>query len=249
MHCGLACPPQSKAAPHRAPRWGAVFTRLLLPHQMADALPSQLTVLAGSRPGYLTDDGLLVLQRRASTSNLEASILGRAGLTLGPAPESRWKIERSHLNGRDSVEAPDLQTALRLAAEFATRFAGVDVRIAEFVAAYMYGESGVLSLADRIISPLRYEPSTDTVRVAGTNVCVAVFTDGRFSQARVFKDRAGADLWPYIEKALAVGFHTFDAARGDDHCKRRLTWLAGAQYLAEATGPTRCGVLNPDMTR
>ena len=217
---------------------------------MADALPSQITVLAGSRPGYLTDDGLLVLQRRASTSNLEASILGRAGLTLGPAPDSRWRLERSHLKRRDSVEAPDLQTALRLAAEFATPFAGVDVRTAEFVAAYMYGESGVLSLADRIISPLRYEPSTDTVRLAGTNVCVAVFTDGRFSRARVFKeDRAGADLWPYVEKALAVGFHTFDVARGDDHCKRRLTWLAGALYLDEASGPTRCGVLNPDMTR
>lgn len=59
-----------------------------------------------------------------------------------------------------------------------------------------------------IVSPLRYEPGSDTVRIVGTNHCVAAFTGGTFAGARIFtEDRGGATAWPFLDRALHTGFH------------------------------------------
>lgn len=208
--------------------------------------------MPGVGPGYLTDDGLLVLQRRATTARLEASIHDKVGVALQPGRGSHWTLHRSRDGRGDSVEVEDLQTAREMAAALATECTGTDIRLADFHAAYMYGAGdphGQFGHEDRIISPLRFEPGTDTIRIVATNVCVAVF-DGSFATARVFEhDAAGSHVWGYVARALRTGFTAGQDASGDDYCKRRLAWLAGCLWLDEATEPTQCGVLRLDMTR
>lgn len=210
-------------------------------------IPSTIEVLpTRGAPGFLTTDHMLVLQRRGVTSNLEAAVpLG--SVTVQPR-SGEWLARVSTSAGYEEIRVADQARALAAAAELATRLVGSAVHAAPFVAAYIYGWEGEGGSHDRIVSPLMYEPGTDTVRVVGTGICVAAFDGGSFDGARVFsEDRGGEGAWPYMERALQTGFHQGDRARGDAYCKRRLAWLAGALWLEESSTPLTCGVLTREM--
>jgi len=161
-----------------------------------------------------------------------------------------WTVTVSLEVGGDTAEAPDLDSALRTAADFAGRLVGFRLAAAPFIASTGFGwESTVPREWDRIVSPLRYERSTDTVRVVATNACVAAFESEMFESAHIFeKDPAGEIAWPFVYRALAERPSEGDRARGSDFCKRRLAWMAGALWLRATRAPLVCGVLNLDMT-
>lgn len=102
---------------------------------------------------------------------------------------------------------------------------------------------------DTILSPFVYEPSTDTIRVARENYCLVHFIEGDFDVRNLKVDVAATPFLPYIEKALQEGFHSCDRKRGDDYCKRRLAWLAGAYFIEEKSkhGEVFVGLLNGKM--
>lgn len=101
---------------------------------------------------------------------------------------------------------------------------------------------------DTILSPLVYEPETDTIRSALENWCVVAFKGGKFAEPDLTVDRATRHLLPHVRKALDKGFHNCDFAKGEDYCKRRLAWLAGAYVLEESRGKeVPVGLLTPTM--
>lgn len=212
-------------------------------------IPGQIEVLpTRGAPGFLTTDHMLVLQRRSVTSSLEAGVpLG--SVTVEPR-SGEWLVRVSNAAGYQETRVIGLDCAIVAAAELATRLVGSPVRAAPIVAAYMHGCEAADGSDDRIVSPLRYEPGTDTVRIVGTNACVAAFEGGSFDGARVFtEDPGGEAVWRYVERALGTGFPERIRELGDGHCKRRLAWLAGAMWLDEAHTPLTCGVLTRDMER
>jgi hypothetical protein len=212
-------------------------------------IPDQIVVLpTRGAPGFMTTDHVLVLQRRGVTTNLEA------GVPLGSVKvEPRggeWLAHVSNAAGYKEIRVIGLDRAIAAAAELATRLVGYPVRPAPFVAAYMHGWDAKDGADDRIVSPLRYEPSTDTVRIVATNACAAVFDGGNFDGARTFTEDPGSEpAWRYVDRALNTGFHECDRTRGDAYCKRRLAWLAGALWLEESATPLTCGVLTREMER
>lgn len=212
-------------------------------------IPEQIAVLpTRGAPGFMTTDHLLVLQRRGVSSNLEAGVpLG----TVKVEPRGgEWLAQVSSDAGYQEIRTLSRDQAIAAAAELATRLVGRPVRPAPFIAAYMHGCDARDGAEDRIVSPLRYEPGTDTVRIVGTNACVVAFEGGAFDGARTFtEDPGGEPVWRFVERALRTGFHECDRSRGDGHCKRRLAWLAGALWLEESAAPLTCGVLTREMER
>jgi hypothetical protein len=210
-------------------------------------VPSRMEVLpTRAAPGFLTTDDVFVLQRRDVGSHLQAG--APFGLIEVQPRAGGWLARVDHAGGRDEIHVPGLDQAVAAAAELATRLAGARLRVAPFIAAYTFGSDAVDRPNDRIVSPLKYEPGSDTVRIVGTNHCVAAFTGGTFAGARIFtEDRGGATAWPFIDRALHTGFHECNRIRGDPHCKRHLAWMAGALWLHESPSPLTCGVLSLDM--
>lgn len=211
--------------------------------------PEQIAVLpTGGAPGFMTTDRVLVLQRRGVSANLEAGVpLG----TVKVEPRGgEWLAQVSSEAGYQEIRVIGRDRAIAAAAELATRLMGGAVRPAPFIAAYMYGADAQDGAEDRIVSPLRYEAATDTVRIVGTNACVAAFEGGTFDGARTFtEDPGGEPAWRYVDRALRTGFHECDRTLGDGYCKRRLAWLAGALWLGESSAPLICGVLTREMER
>lgn len=124
---------------------------------------------------------------------------------------------------------------------------GIKVRISNTRIAYMYDG---IQREDKIFSPIVFEPSTNTIRSAVENYCLVHFEDGKFSQRNLDVDRAALPYRHHIEMALEKGFHSCDTKRGDDYCKRRLAWLAGAYALNESWlthEAVKVGVLNSQM--
>jgi hypothetical protein len=216
-------------------------------------IPSIVTVMPpGARHGFVTTNGQLILQRRDATDLVEVGA-GLGAITVHPArgtPAGRWTVTVSLEVGGDTAVTPDLDAALRKAAHFAGRLVGFSLAAAPFIASTGFGwDSTVPREADRIVSPLRYEHGTDTVRVVATNACVAAFESELFESAHIFdKDLAGEIAWPFVSRAIAEGISDGDRARGSDFCKRRLAWMAGAYWLRATRAPLVCGVLNLDMT-
>ena len=212
-------------------------------------IPEQIAVLpTRGAPGFMTTDHVLVLQRRGVTSNLEAAVpLG----TVKVEPRGgEWLALVSSDAGYKEIREIGLDRAIVAAAELASRLVGHPVRPAPFIAAYMHGWNARDGMHDRIVSPLRYEPGTDTVRIVGTNACAVAFENGTFDGARTFtEDPGGEPAWRYVERALSTGFHEGDRERGDAYCKRRLAWLAGALWLEASSAPLTCGVLTLQMER
>jgi hypothetical protein len=215
-------------------------------------IPRVIDVQSHHHAGFITGSGHLVLQRRGSTAVREAVPDGRGYVAVrhDGRPGHGWCFESAGAGEPCTREGLSEAEACSLAARHASLVVGLDLQLAPFTAAYMY--TGMLVDAalerDRIVSPLLYEEGSDTVRIAGTNVCAAIFTDGSFASAAVYDDPAGRDAWPHLRHALAVGFPDCDRRRGDEHCKRRLAWLAGAMWLDLAPFPLRCAVLRLDMT-
>lgn len=212
-------------------------------------IPSLIEVLpTRGAPGFMTTDRMLVFQRRGVTATLEAGVpLG--SVTVEPR-DGEWLAHVTHAAGYEEVRVIGLDGAISAAAELATRLVGYPVRPAPFIAAYMYGWDARDGADDRIVSPLRYEPGTDTVRIVGTNACVAAFEGGTFDGTRAFtEDPGGEPAWRFVGRALETGFHECDRTRGDAYCKRRLAWLAGALWLEESSAPLVCGVLTREMER
>lgn len=212
-------------------------------------VPPFVDVLSHCHAGYVTGCGLLVLQRRGSTTDREAVLEGRANVLIRYVAGG-FDVEMRDARASRTESVRTDAEAERVAARYARDLLGLDLQPAPFTAAYMYTPRPPAGTgSDRIVSPLLYQPGSDTVRIAGTNVCVATFPDGTFGSARIFDDPAGCAVWPHLEDALARGFHDVDRRDGDGHCKRRLAWLAGATWLDAAEKPLRCAVLTLAMTR
>lgn len=216
---------------------------------MDQHIPAFIDVASHCHAGYVTQCGVLVLQRRAFTTSREAIPGGRGHVLISyTAPGCIMvKMSTPHSSCRETVETE--AEADRLAAEFAGGLLGTTLRAAPFTAAYMYhARPPAGSGSDRIITPLVYSPGTDTIRTA-RNVCVATFPDGTFASAKIYDDRAGSEVWPHIDDALATGFHSIDREQGDEHCKRRLAWLAGATWADAADKPLHCVVVERGSMR
>jgi hypothetical protein len=213
-------------------------------------VPDRVEVVSHVHAGYITACGLLVLQRRGFTTSREAVLPREGSVMIRPALRPRGWLAVELRGGENAT--PVVRTdaeAEQIATAHASRIVGRPLSAAPFTAAYMHERRARAGQEDdRIVSPLRYEPGSDTVRICATKVCAAFFPDGSFASARCFSDRAGDAAWPYVEEALATGFHSCDLREGDDFCKRRLAWLAGALWLS-AAAPLCCGVLRGDMTR
>ncbi len=212
-------------------------------------VPSQIDVLpTRGAPGFMTTDHVLVLQRRGVTANLEAAV--PLGTVKVEPRRGEWLAHVSSAGGYAEIRQVALDRAISAAAELASRLVGGLVRPAPFIAAYMYGWDAEDGGEDLIVSPLRYEPGTDTVRIVATDACVAAFEGGAFAGARTSTELSGGEpAWGYVDRALATGFHECDRTRGDAYCKRRLAWLAGALWLEESSAPLTCGVLTREMQR
>jgi hypothetical protein len=210
-------------------------------------IPREIDVLpTRGAPGFLTTSGMLVLQRRSVTSSLEAGL--PLGSVLVEPRSGEWLVRVSNAGGCQEIRVPDRGRAFPAAAELATRLAGSPVSPAPFIASYMHGCNAPDGSDDRIVSPLRYDPASDTIRIVRTGGCLVAFPAGSFEAAQSCAgDSVGESAWPYIERALQTGFHAADRARGDGYCKRRLTWLAGALWLEKSTVPLTCGVLTLGM--
>lgn len=212
-------------------------------------VPPSVDIQSHCHAGYVTACGLLVLQRRGSTTDREAVLDGRGNVLIRSVPGGIDVVMHDEQARRTESVRTETE-AERVAARYAGDLLGIDLEPAPFSAAYMYTPRPPTGTgSDRIVSPLLYQPGSDTVRIAGTNVCVAAFPDGTFASARIFDDPAGSAVWPHLEDALARGFHDADRRDGDGHCKRRLAWLAGANWLDAAEKPLRCAVLTLGMTR
>ena len=98
------------------------------------------------------------------------------------------------------------------------------------------------------MSPLCYDPTEDAVRIVGGGAVVARFPAGGFDSATPSGGPGVLHLHEHLLAALRLGFHSCDRRLGDDYCKRRLAWLAGAFWLEASPAPVRCGVLQFDMT-
>jgi hypothetical protein len=227
----------------------------LVGHALTTSLriPSLIGIHSHHRAGFITVCGQLVLQRRGSTADREAVPEGRGYVAVRHHGRGGcgWCLDAAGpgqpAHAREGLSEAE---ACSLATRHASLVAARELRLAPFTAAYMYtGLPGAQGLEhDRIISPLLYEEQSDTVRIAGTNACAASFPDGSFARAEGSDECAGSDVWPHIRHALAVGFSDRDRRRGDDYCKRRLAWLAGAMWMDHAPYPVRCGVLRLNMS-
>lgn len=195
--------------------------------------------------GDTTPDGRMFLQRRGISAQRE---YGNAehGFFVIAFPNGGFEV--SFKKDTICISPKDGQAAVE--ALIAER-TGAQLRFGKETMAYCYASAGTqLEQPDLFFSPLRYEPGSDTVRHIPTNYCVVAFQEGRFATPILDLDRAASSMRPAVEKALRQGFHSCDTRLGDDHCKRRLAWLAGCYLLEgmEAGDEMLVGVLGRDMS-
>jgi hypothetical protein len=218
-------------------------------------IPSRIEVHAarGRALGLLTTNGMLVLQRRGISTNLEAGLPGvhvEVRRTAGPL--GGWTITaQAPDRAQKQSQRPSIATAYAQAAAYASKVLGEPVAAAPFIAAYMYDchpGDPIVGMPERVVSPLHYDASADAVRIVEGGAVVAHFPGGDFNAATVADVPEVLPVHEHVLHALKCGFHSCDRQLGDDHCKRRLAWLAGACWLDASPSPLPCGVLQLDMT-
>jgi hypothetical protein len=208
---------------------------------------------SGRALGLLTTDGLLVLQRRGVSSSLEAC-LPEVHVEVRPAtgPPQGWEVAAAAPGRRpERTHRPSLAAAYAQAAACVADALGEPVTAAPVICAYMYESrpcGPTEGIPDRVVSPLHYDPAEDAVRIVEGGAVVARFPAGDFDSATPAGGPEVLHVHEHLLAALRLGFHSCDRRLGDDYCKRRLTWLAGAYWLEASPAPVRCGVLQLDMT-
>lgn len=207
----------------------------------------KLTLLTIARPGVFgaTDTSHRMFMQRRGVSTQREYENPEHNFFVIETPNGRWdvtigdKVRQTfaHYQGRQAVE------------EYIQGRTGVAFRFAEETLAYCFSNSQLSPIAkdDLFLSPLRYEPGSDTIRHVPTNICVTAFEDGKFEVPILDVDKAAAPYLGAVVKALNAGFHSCDTAQGNDHCKRRLAWLAGAYLLQDTPGKHVVAVLARDM--
>lgn len=204
-------------------------------------------------PGFLTTGGLLVLQRRGTTHNLEACLPG-VSITVHPAPGTlgEWVVvTRTPGDKRADARLPSLPGAYAHAAARVGDQLGEPIAAAPFIGAYMYERSPcgpVEEIPVRVVSPLCYDSSADAVRMVRDGTLVARFPGGDFDAAVAPEGPGLLGVREHVLTALRRGFPSCDRRLGDAYCKRRLAWLAGACWLSASPAPVPCGVLQLDMS-
>ncbi len=219
------------------------------------AIPPRIEVPAhsGRGLGHLTTDGVLVLQRRGTSNNLEADLPG-VSIIVHPAVgmPGEWVVTaRAPGHRRDATRHPSLSSAYARAAATAADVVGIRVTAAPFIDAYMYAPrpcGPTEGIPDRVVSPLFYDPAAAAVRIVESGATVARFPGGAFDPVTVPDEPDVLHVREHVLRGLERGFHDCDRRLGDDHCKRRLAWLAGAYWLEAAPASLRCGVLRLDMS-
>ena len=201
--------------------------------------------------GLTTTDGVMLLQRRGISTTRE----------YGNKEHDFYVVDRRderisvHFGDRDRKEERFVRffgedKLIEAQAEIKA-VTGADLRFGESTLAYCYASLGAASVEqdDVFLSPLRYEPGSDTIRHVPTNYCVVAFEDGLFDKPVLDIDRAARGFQPAVEEALKRGFHSCDTRYGDDYCKRRLAWLAGRHVITQHLGASiATQVLKRDMS-
>lgn len=205
-------------------------------------------------PGFFTTGGLFVLQRQGAGSALQACFdRFHVSVTGSRDPSLPWLASVRGPTLSQTEKLATLEDAYAQVAAWAGRCRGETVVAAPFVAAYMFDlmvdphRTPTLRY-DRIVSPLLYDPESDTIRTVASRAVVVHFRSGQFRHAVPQIDHSARPAEPFIREALRTGFHSCDVQRGDDYCKRRLAWLAGALWLTAARQSLLCGALEPNMT-
>ena len=203
----------------------------------------QLTILTPGVFGATDTSHRMFMQRRGISMQREYQNREHNFFVI-EAPNGRWEVTTgdkdretfAHYQGRQVVE------------EYIRGKTGVAFRFAAETLAYCFtGQPSAVEKDDLFLSPMRYEPGSDTIRHVPTNICVTAFEDGKFASPILDVDKAAAPYLGAVTKALNAGFHSCDTAQGNDHCKRRLAWLAGAYLLQDAPGEHVVAVLARDM--
>jgi hypothetical protein len=210
-------------------------------------------------PGYVTADGQLIFQRRGTSSTYQLATIEhwiQVEATRAPSTSRRPRRPKdpppapvytltSRRTRQDPVHSihPTREAAFHAAAAILLADTGADYVVADFIGAYAHAFSDP---EDRIVAPLHYDPAADLIRTAAGNRPVI-----RFNPDAAWRPTIAVGLDPLhhaaATKALEGGIHDCDRRRGDDHCKARLAWLAGAYLLGSATASTVCAVLDNTM--
>lgn len=196
---------------------------------------------------FVPETGRLYMQRRG-TSQCEQFCNVQLGISIVRETPDHWVLswgKEADTRVRYFGETAKADVEKRLSEHL-----GREISIAPEVEAYCYASLGCAAVEreDVFFSPLIYQPSTDTIRHVPTNYCVVAFDDGKFDQMRLDVDRAAAPYLEAVQQARKDGFHSCDTARGDDYCKRRLAWLAGAYIMKAHPAETiKVAALGRDM--
>ncbi len=202
--------------------------------------------------GRTTVDGVMLLQRRGISTTREYGNKEH-GFYVVDRRDERISVhfgDRHHGKEERFVRFFGEDKLLEAQAEIKL-VTGADLRFGESTLAYCYASLGAAGVEqdDVFLSPLRYEPGSDTIRHVPTNYCVVAFEDGLFSKPVLDVDAAASALRPAVEEAFKRGFHPCDTRYGDDYCKRRLAWLAGSYVITRHTGASLdAQVLKRDMS-
>lgn len=201
--------------------------------------------------GLTTVDGVMLLQRRGISTTREYGNKEH-GFYVVDRRDERISVHFRERDGKEERFARFFgEDKLAEAQEEIKAVTGADLRFGESTLAYCYASLGAASVEqdDVFLSPLRYEPGSDTIRHVPTNYCVVAFEDGLFAKPVLDIDAAAGFLRPAVEDALKCGFHHCDTRYGDDYCKRRLAWLAGRYVITRHTGASLDSqVLKRDMS-
>lgn len=192
----------------------------------------------------------LFLSRRGVSQTLEGTF-GETRIEVHPtAPRGGWEVlairRGAGLAPRETVAAATLSGALTVAAEIASGSLHRPLVPARVIAALLYRGTPIApteGIPDRIVCPLYFDPIGDAVRTASDDRPVYRFEEGLQGTADDPEHPAAGQ----VRAAARVGIHEQDRRRGIDFCKRRLTYLAGALWLAASTEPLECGLLSEDM--
>lgn len=196
---------------------------------------------------FVTETGRLHMQRRG-ISQREEFFDAQLRISIVRETHDHWILswgKEADASARYLGDTAKAEVEKRLSEHL-----GREISIAPEVEAYCYASLGCAAgeREDVFFSPLLYQPSTDTIRHVPTNYCVVAFDDGKFDQMRLDIDRAAAPYLAAVQQATKNGFHSCDTALGDDYCKRRLAWLAGAYIMnAHPAETIKVAALGRDM--
>jgi hypothetical protein len=215
-------------------------------------------LLPGSINGGITTNGEVIFQRQGVGTVLRAGIVGHNGFgfSVEAGKESKQKI---YLFNRDSIEEQrydieSIDDTIIHIKDLVDVYGGhtPPQRVSKQIWAYMFSGSILYEYQrdDIILSPIRYDAYSDTIRHVPTNYCLVAFREGKFNNPILDMDKAAADYRQFIEKALNKGFRNFVYENGNDYCKRRLAWLAGVylyKHQSNAGQVTSMGILSQSM--